>query len=406
MLSRHKNFIFCLIGFFLICQWYNFNQYRKNDNNFEWPLEINKNNLKNIYFVKTHKTASSALQNVLIRLADKRKMRVVTNLQKEIIINSSFGLNDKIYFIHGRHNTQIAEKAFPRNNSLYMTILRKPADQLLSSLNYFRMLKGKRTTIYNNIEDERTMKKLASKNKILCLLRNSASYDLGIVNCAESYKGSEQSLINRFKKEFDFVILTEYFNEGLILLKKMLNLSYKDIVCLSVNQGTKKVDEKDREWAESVIEKVSNADVILYNYYLKKYEEVRVLLKDEVDELKRQNDYYQNECTNGREQKYFYGDVPYIGYSLRTNLTGDFKDFCVKLTSTELELTNDLLKKQLDIFSGSGNGHLREKKIRESSCSCTGSLGKPQGSSEWRKPSFKPSSLKKINLIFSLKIFE
>ncbi|RNA36815.1 monocarboxylate transporter 2 [Brachionus plicatilis] len=182
----------------------------------------------------------------------------------------------------------------------------------MSSINYFRDLKNERKYVFDNIKNETMMKTLANRKSIYCLLRNSASYDLGLVNCAESYTGSEQSLINRFKNEFDFVILTEYFNEGLILLKKMLNLSYKDIVCLSVNQGTKKVDEKDRQWAESVIEEVSNADVILYNYYLKKYKKLKHLLNDELGELKRQIELYQNECTDGRQEKYFYGNVPFL----------------------------------------------------------------------------------------------
>ncbi|CAF0802503.1 unnamed protein product [Brachionus calyciflorus] len=305
----------------------------------------------NIYFVKTHKTASSALQNVLIRLADKRKMRVVNNLEKEAKIVQSQNLKNKIFFIHGRHDKQVAELAFPRNNSFYMTILRNPVDQLVSSINYFPSLKNASELLINNIENETFVQELGKDDRIYCLLRNSASYELGLVDCGEPYKGSKENLIERFKQDFDFVILTEYFNEGLILLKSLLNLSYRDIVCLSVNQGTKKKETKDRQWAESIIKKVSNADVILYNYYKKKYEKIAIWLKDEVNELKKQIELYENKCTDGREQKYAYKNVPFVGYTLKKNLTDDLNNYCWKLTIPELDFLDYINKKSDKIWN-------------------------------------------------------
>lgn len=356
---QYKVLFFVLI--LILLAFYNYSKFSKlffkkfKYLNFVKLTNDNVQNLKsisdyNIYFVKTHKTASSALQNVLIRLADKRNMRVVNNLVNEAKLIKNKSLNNKIYFIHGRHNSGLAEAAFPRNHSLFMTILRNPVDQLLSSINYFSGLRGQKENIINNIRNESLMKEMAKKDQVFCLLKNSASYDLGIVECAESYKGSEKSLVNRFTKEFDFVILTEFFNEGLVLLKNMLNLSYRDIVCLSVNQGTKKKSQKDRQWAESIIGNVSNADVILYNYYLKKYQKISVLIKNEVDKLKKEVELYQNKCTDGREEKYFYGDVPSVGYSLRKNLTDEFKDFCWKLTITELNFLSYINKKSKNIW--------------------------------------------------------
>lgn len=305
----------------------------------------------NIYFVKTHKTASSALQNVLIRLADKRNMRVVTNLAKEAQFVIKNNLNNKIYFIHGRHNRRKAESAFPRNRSLYITILRNPVSQLLSSINYFKGLENRKDFIVKNIENEKLMKLMGKRSKIYCLLGNSASYDLGLVNCAESYKGSEESLIENFKQQFDLVFLTEFFNEGLILLKRYLNLTYRDIVCLSVNQGIKRKKPKDVQWAQSIVGKVSNADLILYNYFLKKYQNISLILKDEVNELKKQINLYENKCTNGREEKYFYANVPFVGYQLKKNLTDNLKNFCWKLTITELNFLDYIKKKSNKIWA-------------------------------------------------------
>ena len=256
-------------------------------------------NLKhyNIYFQKTHKTASTALQNILIRLTEKRKFIPIRFVQNE-------------------------------SNTLFITILRKPADQLLSLLNY--MFYNEKDFIVKNIRNSSLLNSLCKQSIHYCLIRNSVSHDLGYVKAGYSYKGSKADLINKFNKDYDFVLLKEYFNEGLILLKKILDLSYEDIVCLQVNKGTKNVTVLEKEWAERIVKEVSEADVVLYNHYFEIYKNIAEQLKEEVKELERLNSIYKDKCTVGRGQE-FYRSHLLLGYKLRENLTSDLKDICWKL---------------------------------------------------------------------------
>ena len=288
-------------------------------------MENNKSNF-NIYFLKTHKTGSTTLKNIMMRIMKKRKMFQVKNF--EIKEDQNLRFNNKIFFEHKRFNLSEVEFFFPKNQTIYITILRNPADQILSTINYCTNLKEKKKSIFNNINNETFFKLLDQKNTCSCILRNSVAFDFGIVNCSEKYYGSKNELIKRFEETFDFVLLTEYFNEGLILLKKFLKLSFKEIVHLELNRGIEKIFTEEKIWAQSVISNVSNADVILYDYYLQIYKKISKSLKKEVTELEKKNIFYEKLCF--KRQKIYKNSFNnfHFKFVLKRNLTIKQKEFC------------------------------------------------------------------------------
>ena len=299
-------------------------------------LEHFQNENSSIYFCKTHKTAGSALQNVLFRVAKKRKLKVIK-------YNFEPTLNDvhkaKIFFNHIIHNRNRAENLFFRNASLYLTIIRNPIDQFISQINYRNDLYTQKKIIFANIHNENFIKiNSHNKSQNLCNLRNSFSYDLGYVKCGDSYKGSKQELLKRVQRDFDLVLVSEYFEEGLILLKMLLNLEFEDIVCLEVNKGVRKSDRKEFDFVKTIISNISNADTIIYDFYVEKYKKLSVLLKDEVDELKRLNKVYTDKCTDGRKIKFYYSNSQFNSYVLKQNLSKDLNELCSVLVSNQKEI--------------------------------------------------------------------
>ncbi|RNA39075.1 galactosylceramide sulfotransferase-like [Brachionus plicatilis] len=213
---------------------------------------------------------------------------------------------NKIFFGHTIHNSKLVRKIFPKNNSIYITIIRDPVKQFLSSLNYnpikakmkelhFRSIYNKTLTVQTNF---------TNYSKV-CFTRNLMSYDLGLVKCGDYYKGSKKQLLKEFQQDFDLVLLTEYFNEGMVLLKKFLNLSFQDIVCLTVNEGTFAPIEQQRLLAQEIIPKQSNADYILF------YQKLAPLLREEIN-------------------------VPYKAYKLVENLPPMMRKICWMLTETNI----------------------------------------------------------------------
>ncbi|RNA23603.1 galactosylceramide sulfotransferase-like [Brachionus plicatilis] len=181
------------------------------------------------------------------------------NVIQKIRSNFSKGVysaKNKISFSHAIHNSKLARKIFPKNNSIYVTIIRDPVKQFLSSLNYdpprtkIKELYFK--SFYNKTFTNQTINFDLSE---ACFTRNLMSYDLGLVECDGYYEGSKKQLLKDFQQDFDLVLLAEYFNEGMVLLKKFLNLSYDDIVCLSVNEGTASPTQEQRLMAQEIIPK-------------------------------------------------------------------------------------------------------------------------------------------------------
>ena len=159
-------------------------------------------------------------------------------------------------------------------------------------------------------------------------MRNSVAFDFGIVNCTEIYHGSEYELIKRFKETFDFVILTEFLNEGLIMLKKIFDLSYEDIVNLQLNKGIKKNLTEKEISAEKVFSKVSNADEILYNYYFKFYKNLSKSLKKEVTALKKKNDFYEQLCFDQQKEYKNSFNNYFLKFIMKKSLTNEQKKIC------------------------------------------------------------------------------
>lgn len=102
-----------IIIFFVYTIFFNF--YNFNYSNEKIKTIENANNDINIYFFKTHKTGSSTLKNILMRIMTKRKMTLVKNFQVQVDQNLSF--NSKIFLDHKRFNLAEAEKLFPKNQS-------------------------------------------------------------------------------------------------------------------------------------------------------------------------------------------------------------------------------------------------------------------------------------------------
>lgn len=101
---------------------------------------------KNIFFMKTHKTASTTVQNILLRYADKNDLFVGLQkvpmfgylqgktFQKDFILPSTRDINMICH--HLRLNVSEIRASMP-NDTVFITILREPGSQFESIFDYF-----------------------------------------------------------------------------------------------------------------------------------------------------------------------------------------------------------------------------------------------------------------------------
>ena len=92
--------------------------------------------------------------------------------------------------------------------------------------------------------------------------------DLGF-NLAEApNKSATKRYINKLSREFDLMLITEYFDESLLLLRKLMCWSFSDI--LYVKQNARSKSNGTSQLSESVKEKIRKwnaADVSLYRHF-------------------------------------------------------------------------------------------------------------------------------------------
>jgi galactosylceramide sulfotransferase len=163
---------------------------------------------------------------------------------------------------------------------VHVTILRDPADQFLSVFEQFKLggiLGINSTDLLTEFLSNPWFyleRALGNENieaiefHRLQLARNGMLFDLGFN--PQDYDNTEsiRSYIKRLDKEFELVMLTEYFTESLVLLKYLMCWDFDDVVYFVLNARqhssqrypvTQSLKNRIRDW--------NGADYLLYKHF-------------------------------------------------------------------------------------------------------------------------------------------
>nr|XP_054750267.1 galactosylceramide sulfotransferase-like [Lytechinus pictus] len=233
-----------------------------------------------IVYIKTHKTGSTTTASIFERYGYLRNLSFAMSKGSHIISTEGLFKRSMVYKIpnrsrndfdmlvnHVRYNREEMDLAIPE--AKYITIIRDPVTQLESAFGYFEMGKHLKITTKNPFETfmSQPRKYYAMKSYLWSRSRNGQMYDLGFAHVDEENVARIQDKIDQLSREIDLVMITEYFEESLILLKKLLCWDYTDILYISngirskshrfsVNQD---MADRIREW--------SAADFMLYEHF-------------------------------------------------------------------------------------------------------------------------------------------
>ncbi|KAI8489406.1 Galactose-3-O-sulfotransferase [Branchiostoma belcheri] len=214
----------------------------------------------NIVFLKTHKTASSTVQNILMRYGLARNLTFVLPYSSHILstnirFSKSAVLQERL---HGdRHGNRTAynilchHTRFQYDNirdlmpddTLYVTIVRNPAAMFESSFQYFRFDSRYHITQPNAMEKflddpSHYVKKFGEKPHS----HNALFYDLGYDSEALTSEQTIKSAIDRLDRIFSVVMVSDYFEESVVLLKHELCWDIDDVTFFKVNSRNEKSD--------------------------------------------------------------------------------------------------------------------------------------------------------------------
>lgn len=243
------------------------------------------------------------------------------------------------------------------NDTVYITILRNPVTMFESMYSYYDLEKFYKFEFKNFDKVNLTKLPNMSKRFVNRIGPNQMFFDLGfdLGNFKKSKKLKNTNAtylpyIKYLDSVFDLVMIEEYMNESLILLKNLLCWSFDDIVTFRVNARIKK--QNIGELATDRIKKLNQADVELYEYFLEKFKtKLESLDKEDLNrdlqELAARKKYWFDECVDVKKMKQNLLNTTTKSNILQFDSRKDNLTTCKFLTSKELELTKLVREKQI-----------------------------------------------------------
>lgn len=253
---------------------------------------------KNFVFIKCMKCGTETMATVLRRFVIEHNLNFAIPRMKNIhhgwpflicpsdIRNSSRPIEGLIE--HSIFNYTTMSELFPAG-TVFISIIRYPWTQFLSTFNYFRMQRrlGMKsdnpvTKYLHNIEKyERLFKKHNFRSKCIppgySLTKNPMSHCLGMPIGFPHFRLNITSdmhkvhaYIDELDQEFFLIMLVEYYHESLVLLKRIMHWTLKDMIYFRRNIGKyKKATRKGgnfrihKQWA--------SLDYLLYDHFNKTF---------------------------------------------------------------------------------------------------------------------------------------
>lgn len=242
-----------------------------------------------VAFLKVHKAGSSTAQNIFLRYGESRNLTFVISKHREgqydNVISTVTSMNEKntlppppnktfdVLCCHVLYNKETFDKYMPIDTA-YIGIIREPFEQFLSTLNYF-----KSRNIFGQIKAE---------NPVLVYLQEPKQYERGIpryhsftnnrmatefdfpASLFTNYSSEESaSYLEKLDREFELVIILEHFTESVVLMRRLLGWTIKDILYLKKNAARKDYSFVDYTH-RYLYERFAKLDYDLYNYFYKR----------------------------------------------------------------------------------------------------------------------------------------
>ena len=275
--------------------------------------------VRHVAFLKVHKTASSTAQNVFLRFGDSRKLTFilahthgestwlnvisyVNSINENNVVPPPPGKTYDILCCHVIYNRESFEKVLP-NDTSYIGIVREPYSRFQSAIKYFspRHIMGidgnhpVSTYAQDPLKYEPSNPRQSQFNN-----RMAVEFDfperLFPGKAANASKAEIDTYLNKIDNEFQFIIISELFEESMVYMKRILGWTTKDVLFMDQNKSSLKPNPR-KIITESDNKLLSNflyLDIALYDFAMKRFDEqIKKEGKDFQDELEHFKDIKQ-----------------------------------------------------------------------------------------------------------------
>ncbi|PIK53766.1 hypothetical protein BSL78_09356 [Apostichopus japonicus] len=298
----------------------------------------------NIAFLKTHKTGSTTLRNILNRYGVSNNLSFILSNKssaghvfrrlkgmplKSLLPPIGVAVGDykryqfNITNVHMRPDWKELRQLMNPSTS-YITILRHPVDQWLSSFQYFHHVNKVKKFLH--LEPDPVKAFLKFRNKLGSSATSICNQQIRDIEYSSEYTHLQntayvQKKIEEYSKLFSLVLITEYFDESLILLKRLLCWKFEDILYLKMREQPNplQADSSSREQ----IQELNKADMMLYTHFNETFwQMVDEYGPDFEKDLRYFRDYLtamQEECVGESKVAIVAGNHENVRYNVKNN---------------------------------------------------------------------------------------
>ncbi|XP_030005698.1 galactosylceramide sulfotransferase [Sphaeramia orbicularis] len=327
-----------------------------------------------IMFMKTHKTASSTILNILFRFGEKHQLKFAfPDGRNDFFYPSPFQCSQvkdykpgdcfNIVCNHMRFDYQEVSKLLPPD-AVYVTILRDPVDLFESSFHYYHQAVPLTWSIKSDnklaefLNSPQTFYRPEAFNSFY--LKNLLFFDFGFDNNLESDNPRVTQALHTLSQRFHLVLMAEYFEESLILLKDTLCWTLEDVLYFKLNvRKSSSVSPLSLELRAKAM-KWNGADWRLYRHFNATFwDKVEAFgqerMKREVNELRRRNGEMKDLCIEGgdaveadqiQERRFVpwqpLGESSILGYNMKKDIDPKFRTMCQKMLTPEIQYLSEL----------------------------------------------------------------
>lgn len=264
----------------------------------------------NVYYLKVHKTGSSTFTNLLQRFGLRHNLTTATfrhyhpypttDMFKYLTHHQRYqtqNISVNLVTQHTVFNKAAIHKFMPHNTKFTATV-RHPLNQLKSAFNHYNLPKLLHLPSsddpvrlflsdperYDRLLPGSLYNPIARQNKIrLSFTRNRMAFEFGYDLSRIGNQSYVDEYLNYLAKEFDMVVITEHYDESLLLLKHQYCWSLLDILYLSklnktyngkhtVPEDYGQLYENHKKWAR--------LDYVIYYRFLDRFKSEREKLGD------------------------------------------------------------------------------------------------------------------------------
>ncbi|XP_077982477.1 galactosylceramide sulfotransferase-like [Glandiceps talaboti] len=243
---------------------------------------------KKLVLVRTHTNEGDILAKILQRFGYHENLSFLMSRDKDLISNDELFHRTMIKDLklapplgrltgtrtydvlasHVRFNYQEINFSVP--NATYITVLTKPTTHLPYVFNLYQADQSLHLKRYKNPLEkfmEKPQAQIDKRFKYWFQFHNGQMYNLGLDHDFHEEARIVTEKINHLHTELDFVMLAEYFDESLVILRKKLCWLWQDI--LYFPQSRKQTDHRSflTSTVEDDIMKWNWADTVLYNHF-------------------------------------------------------------------------------------------------------------------------------------------